>query len=328
MTKERSRNKEALMVPQAKFESYYGKAIVKAAPWGKDIPAYLFLGGLAGGSSLLAAGADLVGNGTLRRNTRLTALAAIGAGYAALVHDLGRASRFGNMLRVAKPSSPMSVGTWIITLYGPAAAVAAGYELRHAIPSGRIARIVSVLNRPAGLSAAALAPLLASYTAVLLSNTATPAWHHGLKEMPFVFAGSAASAAGGMAMITSPRAESTAARRLAVGGAIIELVWMRKMERSMGMVSEVLRYGRGGQLIRLSRAFSATGAIGTLLLGRKSRAASVLLGLSVVTGSALTRFGLYQAGQDSAEDPKYTVIPQKETRRQKNLPGCSGPGRS
>ncbi len=56
------------MVPDAKFESYYGRPIVKASPWQADIPAYLFLGGLAGGSSLLAAGADLTGARHQRRS--------------------------------------------------------------------------------------------------------------------------------------------------------------------------------------------------------------------------------------------------------------------
>ena len=49
------------MVPEATFTSYYGRPVVKPSPWENDIPAYLFLGGLAAGSSLLAAGADVTG---------------------------------------------------------------------------------------------------------------------------------------------------------------------------------------------------------------------------------------------------------------------------
>ena len=56
------------MVPEATFTSYYGRAIVKPSPWEADIPAYLFAGGLAAGSSLLAAGADLTGRAALRRS--------------------------------------------------------------------------------------------------------------------------------------------------------------------------------------------------------------------------------------------------------------------
>ncbi len=44
------------MVPPATFTSYYGRPVVKPSPWEADIPAYLFFGGLAAGSSLLARG--------------------------------------------------------------------------------------------------------------------------------------------------------------------------------------------------------------------------------------------------------------------------------
>ena len=108
------------MVPEATFTSYYGRPVVKPSPWENDIPAYLFLGGLAAGSSLLGAGADLTGRPALRTTGRIGALAGISLSMVALVHDLGKPSRFVNMLRVAKPTSPMSVGTWILTAYGTA----------------------------------------------------------------------------------------------------------------------------------------------------------------------------------------------------------------
>ncbi|HEY6494448.1 MAG TPA: NrfD/PsrC family molybdoenzyme membrane anchor subunit, partial [Trebonia sp.] len=108
-------SREAPMVPEAEFTSYYGRPVVKAVPWGPDIPAYLFLGGVAGGSALLGAGAQLTGRSALRRNCRLAAAASVGLGAAALVHDLGRPERFLNMLRVIKLTSPMSLGSWILS---------------------------------------------------------------------------------------------------------------------------------------------------------------------------------------------------------------------
>ncbi|MCW2492188.1 MAG: polysulfide reductase, partial [Frankiales bacterium] len=83
------RRDEHQMVPDATFTSYYGRPVVKASPWEADIPAYLFLGGLAAGSSLLGAGADLTGRAGLRKVGRIGALAAISASFVALVHDLG-----------------------------------------------------------------------------------------------------------------------------------------------------------------------------------------------------------------------------------------------
>ncbi len=75
---------ERVMVPDATFTSYYGRPVVKPSPWTEDIPAYLFLGGLAGGSSLLAAGADLTSRPALRRIGRLGALAGITVSFGAL----------------------------------------------------------------------------------------------------------------------------------------------------------------------------------------------------------------------------------------------------
>ena len=66
------------MVPPAEFRSYYGRPILKAAGLERTTsPTYLFTGGLAAGSTLLAAGADLTGRPALRRGGRIAALAAL-----------------------------------------------------------------------------------------------------------------------------------------------------------------------------------------------------------------------------------------------------------
>ena len=87
----------------------------QAVPWEADIPAYLFAGGLAAGSSLLAAGADLTASGAAPPG-RLGAIGALSFSMVALVHDLGRPERFLNMLRVVKLTSPMSVGSGSLDL--------------------------------------------------------------------------------------------------------------------------------------------------------------------------------------------------------------------
>jgi len=133
------RGGEELMVPKADFQSYYGRPVLKTPVWTHDIAGYLFTGGLAAGSSLLAAGADLTGRPALRRAGRATSLAAVVASTAFLVKDLGRPERFLNMLRVAKPTSPMSVGSWILATYGGAAGVAAASEVaRPLVGRGRL----------------------------------------------------------------------------------------------------------------------------------------------------------------------------------------------
>lgn len=305
---------ERSMVPEATFTSYYGRPVVKPSPWEADIPAYLFSGGLAAGSSLLAAGADLTGRAVLRRSGRLAALAALVFSMVALVHDLGRPSRFLNMLRVVKLTSPMSVGTWILSVYGPFAGAAAAAEMVAMLPAGARRGPLSLLaaaGRPSGLLAGLFAPPVAAYTAVLLADTATPSWHEAHRELPFVFVGSAAAASGGLALVTSPTHETGPARRLAAGGALLELLAEHRMERSMGITAEPLHRGRAGRLMRASRALTVVGAAGAVLSGR-NRPLGVLSGAALLAGSACTRFGVFEAGQESARDPKYTVVPQRE----------------
>lgn len=306
------------MVPEAEFTSYYGRPVVKASPWQADIPAYLFTGGLAGASSLLAAGAELSGRRALARNSRISALVSIGASTYFLIHDLGRPSRFLNMLRVFRPTSPMSMGSWILFAYGPAAGLAATAEAVAALPAGARNALPDVATtglqlaaRPAGLLAAVTGSAVATYTAVLLGDTATPAWHEASGQLPFVFAGSAASAAGGLAMLTSPRHEAAPARRMAVGGVAAELAAYTWMRRSMGLSARTLDEGRPGAMLRAAAVTSSIGALGTVL-GRRSRPVAMASGVALLVGSALTRFGIFEAGQASARDPKYTVVPQRE----------------
>ncbi len=236
----------------------------------------------------------------------------ISAGTYALIHDLGKPKRFLNMLRVAKPTSPMSVGTWVLALYGPLAGLAGGAEVLGLLRSPEpLQRLADVAARPAGVLAALLAPGLASYTGVLLSDTATPAWHAAHFELPFVFVGSAAAAAGGLGMLGAPVADAGPARRMAVGGAVVELAMAQRMEHSMGISAETLRTGKAGRLMKASRALTIGGALGALFVGRYRTVAAVA-GTALLAGSACTRFAIFEAGQVSARDPRFTVEPQRE----------------
>ncbi|HEV3225275.1 MAG TPA: NrfD/PsrC family molybdoenzyme membrane anchor subunit [Acidimicrobiales bacterium] len=296
---------EQAMVPRAEFTSYYGMPVLNAPVWKSDIPAYFFLGGLAGASSVLAAGAQLTGREQLSGRTKGVATAAIALGAVALVHDLGRPSRFANMLRVFKPSSPMSVGSWVLAAYGPAAGVASVANL-----SRRFGRVEAAMTT----GAAVLGPVMSTYTAALITDTAVPAWHDGFREMPFVFAGSSAVAAGGVGLIAAPVSEAAPARRLALGGAAMEFAAMRRLQQRLGMVAEPYRAGTAGRYLRAARALTAAGA-GIAIAGRRSRGAGMLAGVLLAGASACTRFGVFEAGKQSAADPKYTVAPQRARAR-------------
>lgn len=301
--------KEQRMVPSADFASYYGRPILKAPTWKTpDVPLYLFLGGLAGASAVLAEGAAATGRPDLERVARLAASAGAGLGTVALIHDLHRPERFLNMLRVFKPTSPLSVGSWILAPFSGLSAAAAASEV-----SGRLPR----LGRAAGVGAAALGPGLATYTAALIANTAVPAWHEAHRELPFVFAGSGATAAGGLALVFAPTAQAGPARRMLAAGAVMELAAAETLTRRLGLVAEPYREGRPGRLMKAARVMTAVAGGAALLAGGRSRTLSVLAGATCVAASAMTRFGIFEAGLASAADPKYTVIPQKERREQR-----------
>jgi hypothetical protein len=293
---------EQTMVPDAEFESYYGRQIIKTPTWKTpDVPLYLFLGGMAGASAVLAEGAALQGNDRLEHVARWVTAAGAATGTVALVHDLGRPERFLNMLRVLKPTSPLSVGSFILAPFSALSSAALASQVTGRLP---------LVGRLAGAGAAVFGPPLATYTAALLANTAVPAWHEAHRELPFVFAGSGAGAAGGMAMLLTPPSAAGPARRLAVAGAVVELVASESVKRR-GLVAEPYREGRPGRLMKVASRMTAGAAALSLVAGR-SRVVSALCGATFVTASVLTRFGVFEAGIASAKDPKYVVVPQKE----------------
>ncbi|MFI7693299.1 NrfD/PsrC family molybdoenzyme membrane anchor subunit [Nonomuraea sp. NPDC049655] len=294
------RGSRSLRPPEPEADSYYGLPVLNSTPWSDhDIAGYLFLGGLAGASSTLAAAAELTGRPALARAAKVAALGAVGGSLYALIHDLGKPSRFLNMLRVFKVTSPMSVGTWILTAYGPQAGLAALTGV-----TGRFPR----LGRAATVGAGLTGPALATYTAALICDTAVPAWHDGFREMPFLFAGSAAASAGGLGMLAAPVAQAAPARRAALLGAALECAAAVRMERRMGLTAEPLRRSR---LLRAGQALSVAGALLGQGLGARSRVAAVAAGAALLAGSVCTRFGIFHAGTASACDPRYTVEPQR-----------------
>jgi len=295
--------REQAQVPEAEFESYYGRQIIKTPTWKQpDVPLYLFLGGAAGASALLAEGAAATGRPALATASKAVAAGGAGLSTVALIHDLGRPSRFLHMLRVFRPTSPMSMGSWILA---PFAGLSTASAMSHA--TGIFPR----LGRMAGMGAAALGPAMASYTGALIAGNAVPAWHEAYRELPFVFIGSGAAAAGGIAMTAVPTDQAGPARKMMIGGAAVELASFELLRRRLGELAEPYEQNRPGTLLKAARACTVAGAAASVIGGR-SRTVSVLGGLAAATGSLLTRFGVFQAGIASAKDPKYTVRPQRE----------------
>lgn len=323
--------REAPAVPDAEFSSYYGQPIVKPVPWDYKISAYLFLGGIAGTSGIIQAGASATGNTVLQRNSRLVAMVGVGLSGIALVADLGRPERFLNMLRTVKLTSPMSVGTWILTAYAGFGSVTTAKEVLDLLPSRGplpvLFRLTGALETPSTVGQALMGAPLAAYTAVLLADTAHPVWHESRRELPFVFVGSAALASGGVQMILTPTAHAAPVRRLALLGVATDLVAMHRLEHHLEEldIDEPITSGEGAGKLRLAKALVVAGGLGTLLSGR-SRVLAVASGAALAAASALTRFGIVEAGIESAKDPKYTVRVQRAHLEERRAAGVTHDG--
>jgi hypothetical protein len=296
------RRRRDLMVPEAEFGSYYGRPVLKEPAWTLEVPWYFFVGGMAGASAPLAVAARVAGNDRLARSAVTVAGAGVAVGVPLLMSDLGRPERFHHMLRVFKPTSPMSMGSWVLAAMGPAAVGAAVSDRFGILPGlGRTAEVVSGL----------LGPVLCTYTGVLVANTAVPVWHEAGRELPLVFAGSALASAGAAATVLTPAADAGPARRLAALGALLELGAVGAMERRLGELAEPYRQGPAGRYARLARGCTAVGAATVALAGARRRWAAVAGSGLLLAGSALERLAVYKAGFQSARDPKYVVKPQR-----------------
>jgi len=295
---------ERKMVERAEPRSYYGQPILKAPVWKPEIPLYMFTGGAAGASAILALLAEARGNDELARRAWLNAFAGIAVSPPLLISDLGRPERFLNMLRVFKVTSPMSVGSWVLFLSGGSSTTAALLERL-----GILRRVKVAAEAVAFLAG----PPLATYTGTLLADTAIPVWHEARRELPWLFGASAAASAGAATTLFAGD-EAGPARRLAVLGAAGALGLKEVMQRRLGFVGEVYEQGEAGRYGRLSKGLTATGAALLAARGKRSRAAAVTGSTLVLAGELALRWSVFKAGFQSAADPTQVIRTQRETR--------------
>jgi formate-dependent nitrite reductase membrane component NrfD len=290
------------------MESYYGRPVVKEPVWEPEIPWYLFTGGVAGGCSVLHGIARVSGNHRLAKSSLFVGAAADIVSPILLISDLGRPERFLNMLRVFKVTSPMSVGSWILAVSSGASNTAAALELVGRLkPVKLLAEAISV----------ATGPPLATYTGALLANTSIPVWSEARDELPWLF-GLSAAASGGAAVTAVTAGECAGpARRAAIAGAALELGLMELMQRKLGLVGEVYGKGEAGRYAKVSKLCTSAGAAVLAFRGRRSRVAATVGSGLVLAGEAALRWSVFKAGFQSARDPRYTVLPQKERLKQK-----------
>jgi formate-dependent nitrite reductase membrane component NrfD len=290
--------------------TYYERPAIKEPVWIWAVPAYFFAGGAAGAAAALGAVAqirDRHGLEGLIRRCRWISAAGTAGGSGLLVYDLGRPARFLNMLRVFRPTSPLNLGSWLLTTTTPLAGTSALLADRY---DG-----VGAIGDAAGLTAGALGLPLAGYTAVLLSNTAVPVWLGVRRSLPALFSASAVSSAASLleAMDLSER-ESAIVRRFGIAGKTAELAAATAVEREASRVKRVgssLSEGTAGTLWRAGKLLTAA-SLGITVLGRSRRAKLAAAALGTA-GAIAIRFAIFHAGKASARDPRATFHQQRES---------------
>jgi formate-dependent nitrite reductase membrane component NrfD len=290
------------------MRSYYDRPILKEPVWQPEIPFYFFTGGVAGGCSVLHGIARVAGRERLAKTALFVGAVADLVSPGLLVSDLGRPERFLHMLRVFKVTSPMSVGSWVLVVSSGASNTAAALEL-----TGKLRPLKWAAE---AVSFAAGAPL-ATYTGTLLANTAIPVWHEARRELPWLFGASASASAGAATTLFLGPGDAGPARRVAIAGVVWELGLTELMHRRLGFVGEVYEQGTAGRLARASKALTAAGAGLLALRGKRSRPAAVAGSALVLGGELALRWSVFKAGFQSARDPRYVVVPQRERLAQR-----------
>jgi hypothetical protein len=289
---------------------YYGQPMLKATIWTWMVPAYFFIGGLSGASSAMGTALRLLGQkefAPLERKLRIVGAVGDNLSAVLLMADLGRPTRFLNMLRVVRITSPMSIGSWILSMSGAANSVAALLSARRGVLGG-IGDGASAVGGVLGIP-------LAGYTGVLLANTAVPVWQSAHRTLPPAFAAAAiASAAALMQLMPghTPR-EARAVRAYGIAGKVLALATGIAMEREVRRhprVGRPLHTGFSGALWAMARLCTAA-SLGLSLLPRRRpwlERASGALGL---VGGVAFRFAFFLAGKRSARDPQASFQGQR-----------------
>jgi hypothetical protein len=153
---------------------YAAEPVTKAPAWHGLVAWDMLFNNLTTGLFLVAAVAELSAPQVFTPVARIAyplALVLLLVDLLCLVLDLGDPLRFHHMLRVFKPSSPMSLGTWCLTVYALPLTVAAALSLW---PIG--GPVLEWVRKAAVI--VGLLPALGSavYKGVLLSTNAQPGW--------------------------------------------------------------------------------------------------------------------------------------------------------
>jgi formate-dependent nitrite reductase membrane component NrfD len=307
--------------PSGSEPSYYDVSMLKRPVWKWQIASYFFLGGLSAGAYLLARTAERAAGERHRSVVRAgtwVALATLAASPPLLIADLGDPKRFHHMLRVFKPTTPMNLGTWLLTAYGGMVAAAATRELlreRRAKPSTRpVQKIAKAWLAAHDVAGVPLALGVAGYTGVLLSCTANPLWCKNPWLGPLFSASAISTGAEAISLAIDSTSKATAAneasqamlQKVDTAAHVAEAVCMRAFTRRAGEKAKPL-IDHSSETAKwhtfAKRALLASEVLKRLPAGpRLRKPLRMLASLSGLAGGFAMRWAMVYGGKAAADD--------------------------
>ncbi len=303
---EMSETWEQLPEPTADDPTYYERRMLQESVWSWAIPLYYYVGGLSGASMALAAAVTLKKDESLDEFVqRCHTLGFVGTVVSGglLIYDLGRPMRFLNMLRVFRPTSPMNMGAWILSATGGTAFMTVALRRQRGL-LGVIGETFGIVSGFFGLG-------LATYTGVLVANTAVPVWQASRKTLPALFGSSAVASLGCLFDMFGAK---TPASTFGMIGRGAELAAGFCMEHEAGAVQRVgrpLKRGLSGVMFRTSTLLTGVSLV-LALWPKGTRNRKIVSGVLGSLGSLLMRFSVEQAGKASARDPRASFHAQRQ----------------
>lgn len=302
----------ALPEPDRSDPTYYEKPMLKEPVWEWAIPLYYYIGGLTGASLALGAAAQIKRSRSLDNLIRRCHwIGFIGATISGglLVYDLGRPSRFLNMLRVFRPTSPMNIGAWILSGTGATATGALLFRGR----DGLLGTLGELLGYKAGVFGLGLA----TYTGVLIANSAIPIWQESRRALPVLFGTSALASLGCTFDIFSENAEergiTNVIGNIGRAGEVVAGIIMEHHASAVPRVGRPFKRGWSGVMWRSAEMLTLASLIVSFLPNR-TRQKRVSAGVLGTLGSLLLRYTVEHFGTVSARDSRASFHHQRAGR--------------
>lgn len=281
---------------------YYKQPMLKEPQWTQLIPLYFFVGGATGSLGVIGSLADVLGKEReLALQARWMAIGGSVISGILLVWDLGRPARFLNMLRVFKPQSTMSVGSWVLSGFSLSAGASSFADaLEQFFGTNWLVHLI----RGGGRTGSVLFGMpFHNYTGVLIGTTVIPVWNERVSSLPREFGMSGLQSAVSLLELTGFNGHP-ALNALALFSATVE-AWegvdlLRTEERALLPAKR----GLSGTLVQVGALLSGPVPIAlriaSLFVAKKQlrRIAAV----SACVGSLCLRYGWVHAGTVSSRD--------------------------